>query len=264
VLYPLLTAFLYSLTSWNGADPIKTFIGFDNYARIFSDPKVSQALSHNAVWIVLGSIGVISLSLLMAILVSRTRFQALFSTIYFLPVLLASSAVGVIWTQIYLPDGILNNALGSVGLTDFERGWLGDTDTALIAVLVAWTWATVGFNFVIFLAAIKNVDQDLIDAAYVDGAGAWMRLRNVTLPQIRSVLTTVVVLTLISGFTAFDLVFVMTQGGPASSTELIATYAYRKAFVGNEVGYAAAVSVLITILASAAALIYLRFRPDQN
>jgi raffinose/stachyose/melibiose transport system permease protein len=264
VLVPLANAVYYSLTSWNGADPIKDFIGLDNYHRMLNDPQVWGALLHNATWIILGSIGGISISLLMAVLVSRNRMRGLFSTAYFLPVLLASAAVGVIWGHFYAPDGLINRILELVGLSSLASGWLGNPDTALFAVLIAGTWAGVGFSFVIFLAALRNVDQDLLDAASVDGAGAWPRFRNVVMPQIRTVMKTVIILYLISGFTAFDLVYIMTQGGPAWSTELIATYGHRKAFRGSEVGYGAAITMLITVLALATSVIYMRiFQRDD-
>ncbi len=259
VLVPLLNAVYYSLTSWNGANPVKTFVGLDNYARMLGDPQVWGALTHNAVWIVLGSVIGISFSLMMAMLVSRNRMRGFFSTAFFLPVLLASAAVGVIWSHFYAPDGIINRILELIGLGALTNGWLGDPNTALIAVLLAGTWAGVGFSFVIFLAALRSVDQELIDASSVDGAGAWARFRNVTLPQINSVMTTVVILHLIAGFTAFDIIYVMTQGGPASSTELIATYGHRKAFRGSEVGYGAAVTMLMTVLALSTSLLYNRF-----
>jgi ABC-type sugar transport system permease subunit len=195
----------------------------------------------------------------MAVLVSRNRLRGLFSVAFFLPVLVASAAVGVIWGHLYAPDGVINSALRLLGLDSLAHGWLGDPNTALTAVLIAGTWAGVGFSFVIFLAALSSVDQDLLDAASVDGANAWSRFRNVSLPQIRNVMTTVIVLYVISGFTAFDIVYVMTQGGPAWSTELIATYGHRKAFRGSEVGYGSAVTVVIAVLALGASMLYMRF-----
>jgi raffinose/stachyose/melibiose transport system permease protein len=264
ILYPFVTSLQYSLTDWDGAQPVKQFIGLDNYIRMAGDPSVWRALWHNTVFIVLGTFLVITISLFIAVLISRARFRLLLSAIFFLPVLLSTAIVGLIWGWIYHPNGLLNSILDFVGLADLTRGWLGDADTALVAVIVAATWGAIGFNVVIFLAAIRNVDQDLIDAAYIDGAGARARFVNVTLPQIKGVLTTVVILAFIGGFTAFDIVYTMTGGGPAGSTELIANYGYRKAFRGSEVGYGAAVSTLITALALGLSLIYLRLRHDED
>jgi raffinose/stachyose/melibiose transport system permease protein len=258
-VWPFVSAILLSLVSWNGAAPEKVFVGLDNFAQILSDPIAELALTHNIVWIVVATTLSVSAALLLAILVSRLRrLQSLVAAIFFLPVLLSPAVIGIIWAWIYHPTGPLNDILRAVGLGSLARGWLGDPDMALYAVIFVASWGNVGFLFVILLAALRNVDQSLLDAAHVDGANAWQRFRSVTIPQIRRVLTTVVVVTLIAGFAAFDIVYVMTGGGPAQSTELIATYSYQQAFFRSHVGYGTAVSLLMTALALITVLAYLR------
>jgi ABC-type sugar transport system permease subunit len=131
---------------------------------------------------------------------------------------------------------------------------------ALYAVLAAAIWAEIGFVFVIFLAGLQNVSRDLLEAALIDGANAWQQFWNVTIPQLANVLTTVTVLLLIGGFSVFDIVFIMTGGGPANSTELIATYTYKQAFTQNQVGYAAALSLVLTAISLIASVIFIRVR----
>jgi ABC-type sugar transport system permease subunit len=141
-----------------------------------------------------------------------------------------------------------------------SRGWIGDPDVALYAVLAAAIWAETGFVFVIFLAGLQNVSRDLIDAATIDGANAWQRFWNVIIPQLSNVLTVVTALLLVGGFSVFDIVFVMTAGGPNNATELIATYTYKEAFTQNRVGYASALSLVITVLSLIASVTFIRLR----
>ena len=137
--------------------------------------------------------------------------------------------------------------LDAIGLRTSPAAGPGDPDVALYAVLVAAIWATIGLCFVIFLAGLQNVSKDLLEAATVDGANGWQRFWHVTVPQMGNVLNVVIALLLIGGFSVFDIVFVMTGGGPANSTEVIATYTYKEAFTQNHVGYASTLSLVITV-----------------
>ncbi len=147
-----------------------------------------------------------------------------------------------------------------MGLGFLTRGWLGDPVWALYAVLGAAVWSYFGFCFVVLLAGLQNADMELYDAAKLDGAGHWRQLIDVTLPQLQSVLTMVIVYTLIGGFNVFDIVFVMTGGGPANLTELIATYSYKKSFMENQVGYGAALTMVMTVLSLVASSLFMRLR----
>jgi ABC-type sugar transport system permease subunit len=167
-----------------------------------------------------------------------------------MPFILPQVAVGVVWTWIYEPSrGWLNKVLEFVGLDSLTRGWLGDPDTALYAVLATAIWATAGFVFVIFLSALRNVDVDMVDAARLDGANYMQRLRHVVLPQIMPVFLMVTTITLIGGFAVFDFIFVMTGGGPAGASEVLGTYAYSSAFQLNRISYGTTLALVITVMA---------------
>ena len=265
MIYPFFSSVYLSLTSWNGVAPVKEWVGLDNYGRMLGDRLVWLSLGHNVVWIVGGTAIPIAIGLLLAVLLhGPIRGSAIFRTVFFLPVVLAPAIIGIIWAWIYNPIfGVLNRALRQMGLGGLARGWLGDVTFALPAVLGAAIWAYVGFVFVIFLAALQNVSQDLLDAAAVDGANAWQRFWNVTIPQIANVMTMVIVISLIGGFSVFDIVFVMTGGGPANSTELIATYTYQKAFAENDIGYGTALSMIMTVLSLVASVIFIYFRERE-
>ena len=261
-LYPFLTAIYYSLTSWDGASAEKNFIGLDNYSRLLRDDLMWTALRHNVVWVVVGTIAPIVIGYVLAVLLwSGSRSVLLFRTLFFMPFVLPTVVIATIWGWIYDPlFGVLNGALGRIGLESLARGWLGDPNTALIAVLVAAIWATYGFVVVVLLTGLQNVSTDLIDASVMDGANWYRRQRHVVLPGIAPVLTMVTTVTLIGGFSVFDIVFVMTGGGPGTSTELLATYTYKSAFNLNEVGYGAALSMVITALSLVTAVAFVRLR----
>ena len=262
VVYPFVQSIYLSFTSWNGADPVKEFVGLDNYRRLFRDDLLWRSLWHNLIWVVIGTIGPLAIGLLLAqLLWRRPRGFTLFRTVYFLPQVLSSVVIALVWGWIYNPIfGILNEGLDAVGLENLSRGWLGDPDAALYAVLAAAIWATVGFVFVIFLAGLQNVSRDLIEAATIDGANAWQRFWNVTVPQLANVINVVTALLLIGGFSVFDIIFVMTGGGPANATEVIATYTYSEAFTQNRIGYAATLSLVITVVSLVASVVFIRLR----
>ncbi|MBA3274170.1 MAG: sugar ABC transporter permease [Chloroflexia bacterium] len=262
MIYPFFQAIYLSLTDWNGAEPVKNFVGLENYRTLWSDSLLWDALRHNLIWVAIGTIGPLAVGFLLAVLLaSRPKGFTLFRTAYFLPQVLSPVVIGLVWSWIYNPlFGVLNVGLDRIGLEGWSRGWLGDPQWALYAVLMASMWAEVGFVFVVFLAGLQNVNRDLIEAATLDGANAWRRFWDVTLPQMANVVTVVAALLLIGGFSAFDIIFVMTGGGPANATDVIATYAYTEAFTQNNVGYASALTLVMTVITLVASVVFIRFR----
>jgi ABC-type sugar transport system permease subunit len=170
-------------------------------------------------------------------------------------------AVGIVWGWIYDPvQGLLNEALGAIGLDSLQRGWLGDPSWALYAVLVTAIWGATGFAVVIFISALRNVDVELVDASRIDGANAPARLWYIILPQIMPVFLMVLTLTLVGGFSVFDIIFIMTGGGPADATEVIGTYAYSSAFELSRISYGTTLALLITVLSVPVAVVLNRLQ----
>ena len=262
MVYPFFQSVYLGFTDWNGADPVKRWVGLANYRRLASDDLLWTALRHNLVWVVLGTVAPIAIGLPLATLLwSRPRGFTLFRTAFFLPQVLSPVVIAIVWSWVYNPIfGILNQGLDAVGLENVSRGWLGDPDVALYAVLAASVWAEVGFVFVLFLAGLQGVSRDLLEAATLDGAGRWRRFRDVTVPQLANVVNVATALLLIGGFSAFDLVFVMTGGGPANATDLIATYTFTEAFTQNRAGYAAALSLVMTAISLVTSVVFIRLR----
>jgi raffinose/stachyose/melibiose transport system permease protein len=251
MVYPFLGSLYLSLTEWNGFDAIPRFIGLDNYVRLLNDGEAWHAFQNNLIWAVIGTAAPILIGLPIAIAMwSGARYRLVFRTVYFLPFILPLVVVGIIWLWIYHP----------IYGVPVVRGILGDRETALYGVLITAVWGYFGFVVVVLLAGLQNVNMDLVDASKVDGANAWQRARHVILPQIAPVMTTVTTITLVGAFSVFDIVYVMTSGGPGDATEVLALYTFERAFRFNEMGYSSAISTIITLLSLVLAIVFVRFR----
>ena len=262
MLFPFVSSIYLSLTDWDGIDTTPDFIGISNYTTMLQDTELYQALMHNVVWIVIGTIAPIVIGLTLALILwSNTRFALFFRTLFFLPFILPIVVVGLVWQWIYHPlFGVLNTLLEAIGLESLTRGWLGDPSTALLAVLAAAIWGAFGFVTVLLFAGLQNVDMSLVEAASIDGANWFQRARYVVIPQIAPVITLVTAITLIGGFAVIDFIIVMTQGGPGNASEVLGSYAFENGFERNRGGYGAALSMLITVLSLLAAFSFVAFR----
>ncbi len=258
---PFLATVWLSFTEWNGVG-WPDFNSASNYTRLAADGAMWAALGNNLIWVILGTAVPIFIGLVISVMLwSDARGSITYRTIYFLPVVLSPVVIGIIWGWIYNPlFGLLNTGLRQVGLGRWAIGWLGETETALYAVLVTAIWSYLGFCIVVLFAGLQKVDPELVAAARIDGANARQRFRHVIVPQIRPVLTMVIVYTVIGGFNVFDVIWVMTSGGPNNATEVIASYTYEVAFKGNEYGYGATLSMVMSVLSLIAAWITMRLR----
>jgi raffinose/stachyose/melibiose transport system permease protein len=251
LLFPLANAVYYVFVDFNGIDPTPPFVGPANFVELVQDPDVRAAFRNNIIWIVIGTLAPLALGLALALLIwGVQRGSTLYRVAFFLPYVLPQVAVGVVWGWIYEPTrGWLNRVLDAIGLGSVTTGWLGNPDTALYAVLATAVWTAVGFVFVIVLSALRNVDTEQVDASLLDGANWVQRLRYVVLPQIMPVLVMVTAITLIGGFAVFDLVFVMTGGGPAGASDVLGTVAYSSAFQLNRISYGTTLALTVTAMA---------------
>ena len=266
MVYPFLYTVYLSLTNWNGVDPDADFVGLANYARMFGDGAALKAFFNNVIWVIIGTIAPVVVGLLEALIVwSGRRGSIVWRTLFFLPFVLPLVVVGIVWQWIFHPlYGVINTVLDGVGLDGLSRGWLADPHTALYAVLIAAIWGASGFCFLILHASLQNVDVSTVEAAMIDGANWFQRAWNVIIPQIAPQLTMVTTVTLIGGFAVFDIIFVMTGGGPGHASEVLGTYTYKAAFNQNEAGYGSALAMLITALSFVSAVIFVRLRERQR
>lgn len=262
---PFVESLRLSLADCDGAAPTQGFVGLANYAELLRDSKMWGALTNNLILVAVGAPLSVCLGQIFALLLSdRPMGHAACRTVFFMPLVLAPLVIGLIWVWILAPRyGLLGNLLGFIGLqrTAPTGGWLGNPDYALYAVIAAWVRSFAGFHVVILEAGMRSVDDDLLDAARIDGARGRKRLWHVTLPQIRPVLTVVLILALTAAFKVFEPVYVMTGGGPANSTELMATCTHDKAFLESEVSYGASTVAGVVVLSCLAGYALAR-RPD--
>lgn len=251
-----------SLCQWDGFNaPI--WIGLQNYLALFQDEKVFLALSNN-VFYALGTVFIkITLGFLIALMLNKKIVGiTVFRTVFFIPVVISFIAIGSLWTWILNPtQGMLNNLLISLNLMDRVNPivWLGDPNLALISLMIVDIWKWMGYHIVLFLAGLQTISLDLYESASIDGANPWQKALFITIPQIKNVFYINIIFCLTGAFNVFDIVMVMTKGGPYGKTEVIAKYIYDTSFGStNMFGYATSISIFVFILMLIVTLILLR------
>jgi raffinose/stachyose/melibiose transport system permease protein len=249
VLLPAIDGVWISLFHWDGVT-LATWAGLDNYVDALTDPLVQQSFLHAFILVLFYSVAPVCLGLLVTAALSRHPIRALtaFRTIVFVPQVLAAVVIGVAWQWMYDPQGPINSLLTAIGLDSLTRAWLGDFGVALPAVGLIGTWVTTGLCAVLFIAGVQQIPQDRYDAARVDGAGPLREFFAVTLPGLRNEIVVALLLTVIDALRAFDIIFVTTKGGPGSETYVPTILIYKRAFVSNQVGSAAAIAAILTAI----------------
>lgn len=262
VVYPMIYSAYLSLFRWDGISPTKIFVGLQNYVTLLTEnPVFWIALRNNAIWLVAALLFPTSIGLGLALLLNlKFRGSAIFRSIFYFPAVLSLAVVGLIWTWIYHPDlGLLNQALGALGLKAFQRNWLSDSRVAIYPVIIAATWNAVGLPMLLFLAGLQTVPMELLEAAKIDGAGPIRRFVHVTFPLLRETTLVVLAITAINALKAYDIVYAMTNGGPANSTQLLSTWMYFLTYNYNTVGQGTAIAVILFLLTLIFAIPYIRF-----
>jgi ABC-type sugar transport system permease subunit len=257
-VYPFGVVAYHAFTAWDGISPSQ-WIGLDNFRSVFADPIFSVALRNNVLFALFVPVDV-AVSLALAVLLyERTPGWRVFRAIFFLPVVMSPVVIGLLWTGIFDLNGPLNQSLQSVGLGGLARDWLGSASTSIPAIMVVVLWATFGFNMVVFLAGLSALPPVLLDSAKIDGAGWWITLWRVIVPSLRRVIELVVVINLITAFAAMlPFIFVMTGGGPGSSTYVTEYMIYDQGFTYGQLGYASAISVVLFAIVSTLMFAYIR------
>ncbi|MFC5758869.1 carbohydrate ABC transporter permease [Rhizobium sp. GCM10022189] len=261
-LYPMVNVVVLSFQKWNGLDPQRPFVGFANYQAIFTrDPVFWVAFKNTVIWTLMSLVFPPLVGLLLALSLNQKIFgRNGLRAIFYLPVIIAPIAVATMWKWMYDPFfGLFSQMLTSWGMQTWIKDWLGNKDIALYSVFVAYLWQTVGFSMVLFLAGLQNVSQTLVEAARIDGAGRWAVFKHVTLPALRPTITIVLVLSIISSLKAFDIVYGLTGGGPAQSTQMLALWAFTQAMQIFDFGRGAAISVVLLLITMAIVIPYLRW-----
>ena len=261
VIYPILASLYYGLTDWDGLAPDLHFVGLANFQQLLSDPTVLIDLKNTLVFAAGVMVLQNGLALLFAIILDGLLRRLTFLRVLFLiPAMLSALAIGYIWSYIYTPQfGFLNTFLGRIGLSAWQQDWLGNPHLVLATLIFTNSWEFIGFSMVIFLAGLQAVPSELYEAADIDGTSGWQRFRHITFPLIAPSVTVNVVLTMIGSMKVFDLIFVMTNGGPGDASESLAIRLYKEAFTSNHFGYGTAVGIVMSVLILCLSVLNLRF-----
>jgi raffinose/stachyose/melibiose transport system permease protein len=260
VLFPVVQAARYSLYNWNGLKPLTDFIGIDNYVTALNSDIFQNAVSHNVFIIVLSLALQIPFSLFLAILLNRHfHGRAIFRLIFFLPYVLSEAITGIIFSLFLQPSSMLDTTMQNLGLGGFIQDWLGDTGFVMITLFVIISWKYFGFHMIILLAGLQGIPKEIEEAALIDGAGRWQAFRHVTLPLLGPTLRVSVFLSMIGALQLFDMVWVMTRGGPIGASSTMATLMFKNGFIESDMGYGSALAVLLFLFALVLAIAYQRF-----
>ena len=247
-LIPVIALFYLAFTSWNafGTAP---WVGLDNFTRMIGDSSFYTSLTNTLYYTALHIPLTLGAALGLALLLNKKlRGVAFFRTAAFFPYITSIVAIAVVWNMLFSPEyGPINQLLTAVGV-DNPPGWTTSSDWSMPAVIIVGTWREMGYYMLLFLAGLQTIPPELYEAARMDGAGPWQRFRNVTMPSLRPTTFLVTVLLTIGSFKVFDLILVMTNGGPGQSTLVLSQFIYQKGFVENQFGYASAVSIVLFLI----------------
>jgi len=255
-LYPMASSSYYAFTDWNGLDDYR-FIGLDNFRTAFGDPDFRSAVWNNMIFIAFSILVQVPVIIIMAILISSVRrLQGFYKTTVFMPSILSTSVIGILWGFIYEPElGPMNKLLSLFGADTIY--WLADTAWALPAVLLANAWQWMGFYIVLVLAAILAIPREIGEAAEIDGAGGVKRAALITVPLIRPIISVIVMLSIAGAMRVVDIILVMTKGGPIGATEVMASYLVNEAMgVDPNYGFGTAISLIIFAFALVLTALY--------
>ena len=254
ILYPIISTFSYSLTDWSVLEGESNFIGLGNYMTLFTDPTFWQALKNNMLLVLVSVFVQIPLGLMMAlVLFSPVIGKRLLNIIYFLPYLMSTVAIGLLWIFIFDPvNGPINQVLSVFGWTP---EWLGDPALAMVAILLIIVWQFSPFYMILFKAAMVGISDDLYEAAEIDGAGALAQFLYITLPALIPTIVTSSILAIVGSLKAFDIFYIMTGGGPGTSTEILGTYMYQQGFITFNMGYASTIAATMFMIALVCAIV---------
>ena len=248
ILYSIVMSFHYSLLDWTGFGE-GTFIGLTNYVKMFQD-KVFLKSAGNS--LLLGGVTLLTqlpLALFLALLLtSNIKGENFYRTVFFIPMTLSSVVIGQLWLKVYNPNyGILNSLLGAIGLESLQRNWLGDMDTALLSAFVPIIWQNVGYHMLLFYTYINGISKDIMEAAKLDGATGFKTAIYITIPLVKPMIRTCAIFVVIGSLKAFDMIYVLTNGGPVHVTEVPSSLMFSSIFNLNKYGYGSSISIFIVV-----------------
>lgn len=263
LVYPVLRTLWLSLTNTEGASS-GNFVGIDNYQALVKDPILLRTISNVAIW----TIGTMALPVMLGLIIAYValglRGSAIYRMIFLTPYILSGVAVASIWFHIFQTKGLVNQFLAGIGLEGYRQSWLLEYPQNTIAMIIAATWAGTGLIVVLFTVGLQNIPLQTVEAATLDGANSWQMFAKIIWPQLKQIRAVVIGIALANSLRTFDIVWVMTQGGPARTSETLGVTMYRESFLLNRYGYGASIAVLLMILVVGVSYFSLRNGLKQN
>jgi raffinose/stachyose/melibiose transport system permease protein len=261
VYFPVVDNLRLSLFRWSPFSPRETWVGLDNYVALSRDPIFWSSLFNNVAYavvsVVVQVLGGLALAGLLEELV-RGRLQGLLRTVYFIPAVLSLTITGLLFQFMYNPQiGLVNGLLDVLGLDSWKHSWLGESATAIWAVIAMSQWQSVGYVMVLFIVAMQRIPRELYEVAYLDGASRISAFRHITVPLVREMTLLALIVTISGAFLVFNEVQVMTAGGPNNASHTLGTWLYKSAFFNDQMGYASAIAVVIFIITVGASIFQL-------
>ncbi len=254
---PMLENVYYSFFDWNGlARPM--FIGVHNYVTLFTDPVIWRSMLNTVIWVACTLVLATTGGLLVATFVTGLRGAEFFKSVFFVPLTISFVATGVIWSYMFSRElGVINGIFALMGLP-LKPSYLTSVPLNTFSMIIAWTWQQLGTNMVLFLMGLGTIPKDPIEACLIDGANRWQTFVHVKLPMLRPITTVVITMAIVNSFKVFDIIWVMTRGGPYSSSETLAVSMFRESFTLFQMGYGAAISVVLSVIVIVLSAAYIR------
>jgi raffinose/stachyose/melibiose transport system permease protein len=260
VVLPVGLAAYYSFYNWNGIEKLDNFIGLDNYRRAFGDPAFIHALKNNLFVVFMSLLVQLPVALVIALVLNRRfRGRSFVRMVIFAPYVLSEVITAVLWLLILQPHGSLDTVMDNIGLGNLRQLWLADLNVVMWTVFFVLSWKYIGLAIILFLAGLSGVPEDLQEAASLDGASWWQVQRRINIPLIAPTIRVWMFLSIIGSIQLFDMVWVLTHGGPAGASNTIATYMFQYGFMRSQYGYGSAVAVVLFFLSLIAAALYMSF-----
>ena len=259
---PAINMISYSFTNWKGYGP-KTFVGLENYINIFSDPEVFSVLK-NSLYYFVGGLIQLALAFVFAVIInSKIKGKGFFKSLFFFPYLINGVAISLMFLFFFQPSGTLDTVLSMLGLDGMIRQWLGDAHYVNFSLAFTSIWRFFGYNFIIFLGALQSISDEVLEAADLDGAGDWQKIRYIYIPSVKRIIQLNLVLNISGAISVFEIPYIMTGGANGSSTFVIETM--KTAFTYNKVGKASAMAVIVMLIVAAVAAIQnIFFKEDKE
>jgi raffinose/stachyose/melibiose transport system permease protein len=267
IIYPIFRAIYFSTFNWNGLGPATIYVGLNNFKQILTDRVFIKGVENCLLIVVLSLAVQLPLALVLAIMVGRDLpGRAFFRTIFFMPYVISEVITAIIWISLFSPNpqrGLINALLVLIpGL--HAQNFLGDIHQVMACVFVVLTWKYFGLHMLLYMAGLQNIPKEIEEAAMIDGANRWQSIRYVTIPLLGSTIRTTIQLSVLGSLTQFNLIWIMTRGGPVNASEVMSTYMYRYAFIRFQLGYGSAVALVMLAICLLFSVVYLRLarQPD--